>query len=527
MSLTGKMKYDAKGEQSLMTELWDPSLADDLEAFVMFVYPWGKKDGPLEHFPKGPRTWQRDILRDITKHVQAQHQRNDLGLPYQMFKEAVASGRGIGKSALLGMISHWMATTRIGSTTLISANTEPQLHTTTFPEIKKWFAMAINAHWFDMAAMSVRPAEWYAQALQRDLGKDASYYYVQAKLWSEENPDAFAGPHSQDGMLLLFDEASGIPVSIAQVAEGYFTDVKNPTRLWLAFSNPRHNSGFFYDCFHKLDLEGNRVWPNTRQIDSRTVEDSDLSLHEARIRSEGIDSNAVRIEVLGQFPRSGESQFISNEIAYAAQTRELPPEDVGAPLIMGVDISRFGDDFCVARFRQGRDARSIPPVRWQPDSTGHIYSAEKIAHLIDKYNPDGVFIDQGMGSAVVDILKAKGYRVTEVAFGSKAESKEWANKRTEMYAQVRDWLPGGCIDNDPLLFGDLTAPTYAFFGKAKDQIILEPKDVMKARLKRSPDDGDALALTFAAKVARRDRATSRFARKGRQASGLDYNPLSS
>jgi len=173
------------------------------------------------------------------------------------------------------------------------------------------------------------------------------------------------------------------------------------------------------------------------------------------------------------------------------------------------------------RFRQGRDARSIPPVRWK--GTDFVQTADRVAWLMDKFNPDAVFIDQGLGSAVVDILKAKGYRTTEVAFGSSAENPEYANKRTEMYARARDWLPGGMIDECPLLFGDLTSVEYDFVGAAKDKIGLERKDNLKTRIGRSPDDGDAFVLTFAGNVARRDLRLAKGAVRGRTARDVDYS----
>jgi hypothetical protein len=510
--------HDAKSEQDLMMQLWAPARTDDLYAFVMFAYPWGEKGTPLEHH-KGPRKWQKDVLDQISAHIKRQRARGTPADPYEVFRMAVASGRGIGKSALVAWIAHWHITTRPGSTTLVSANTEPQLHSTTFPEIKKWFILAINSHWFEYNALSIVPADWYAKAVEKQLKKSCAYYSVQAKLWAEENPDAYAGPHSEIGMLLLFDEASGIPTSIANVAGGYFVDVRNPCRLWLAFSNPRRNSGFFYDCFHERDANGKLSWV-TRQIDSRTVEDTDQAEHESRIRRRGIDSDEVRIEVLGQFPKQGKNQFIGNELVRDAEQRELIT-DPGAPLIMGVDVAREGDDETVVRFRQGPDARSIPPIRWKiPD----LYvTADRLAALITEYNPDAVCIDLGMGAGVIDILKRKNFKTHGIGFGQKADDPQWANKRTELYARLREWLRGGCIDAGGTLFGDLTAADYDFHGKGKDAIILEPKERFKSRLGRSPDDGDALALTFAVTVARRDRMTSRGAtRRNRIAAGVDY-----
>jgi hypothetical protein len=272
------------------------------------------------------------------------------------------------------------------------------------------------------------------------------------------------------------------------------------------YSNPRRNSGAFHDAF--------KVYPEfwrLRQLDSRSVEGLDGANFDRMIKQFGIDSDTVRVEILGQFPQTGNKQFISNEAVYGAQQRDLLP-DPGAPLILGYDPARFGDDDNMVRFRQGRDARSIPAIKWR--GLDNWESADRLAEIIDKHNPDGVFIDSGAGAGIIDILKHRRYQVTEVSFGSSAPSDtQWANKRTAMYGAVRDWLPGGCIDKSPELFGDLTSADYDFYGKAKDKQILESKEIIKGKIGRSPGDGDALALTFAGPVSRRDSPTSRRRRR--------------
>lgn len=512
MAETG-MKYDAKGELALMTEAWDEQISDDLEAFVLWAYPWGKKDTPLEHL-KGPRTWQRDDLQEMTQHIKDQKERMRRGETPQMWRKATAAGRGPGKSTELAWLSNWMLTCKLGSTTIITANTEPQLKSRTFAEIGRWTTMLINSHWFDSNVLSVFPAKWFRQSIEKNLNIDCGYYYIQGQLWSEENPDAFAGVHNQYGLLLGMDEGSGIPNSIFNVSQGFFTD---PTlyRFWNVYSNPRRNSGAFYDIFHDPTVQA--AW-RRRTIDSREVEGVDKAHFQQLIDQYGINHDVVRVEVLGQFPNTGQNQFISNELAYAAQGRDLIP-DPGAPLIVGIDIARLGDDRCVARFRQGRDARSIPPVKW--GYADNVKSADIISELIEKYQPDAVCIDAGGGAGVIDILRSRRYVIHEIAFGGKAEDRQWANKGTEMAAKCRDWLAGGCIDRDPMLFTDLTARNKKEYGKAGDQTILEPKEVFKGEVGRSPDDGDALFLTFAVNVARRDRATSRYARRPKLALGVE------
>ncbi|MFM2128457.1 MAG: hypothetical protein RL477_3 [Pseudomonadota bacterium] len=506
------MKYDAKFEQKLMATLWNEEIADNPYEAVMFGFPWGKAGTPLEHHD-GPRAWQKTYLQEMAEHIRLQKQRIKSGLAPEMWRHASVSGRGPGKSALVALLSWWMASTCLGSTTIITANSEAQLKTRTFAEMTKWFTLAVNSHWFETTVLSVRPAGWFEKLLKEQLKIDTGYYYVQGQLWSEENPDAFAGVHNPLGVMLVYDEASGIPKPIWNVSEGFFTE---PVlhRYWQVFSNGRRNSGPFFDCFNS-----ERAFWKLRNIDSRTVEGTDRGLFERMIAQHGIDSDVVRVEILGQFPKQGSRQFISNDLVRQAQVRELV-KDPGAALVIGADIARYGDDSTVLRFRQGRDARSIPPVRLKNRDT--IEVCNTLCQWIDRTQPDAVNVDAGNGVGVIDVMRSRKYRVNEVWFGGKSSSPEWANKRTEMYADLRDWLGGGCIDNDDDLFRDLTAPEYDYFGKAKDQVMLESKESMKDRGMKSPDEGDALALTFATPVARRDLITSR-GRQARVARDVDYS----
>jgi len=152
-----------------------------------------------------------------------------------------------------------------------------------------------------------------------------------------------------------------------------------------------------------------------------------------------------------------------------------------------------------------------------------VYSAGRIAEAIDLYQPAAVFIDGGgVGGGVVDTLKSRGYRVIEVNFGAVAKAAtKYANKRSEMWGDMRDWLETGAIDTDQQLSDDMQAPEYGF---DKDgRILLERKADMKKRGLASPDDGDALALTFAEQVQRTDMRTSRAPRA--QPAREDYGVL--
>ena len=124
--------YSPEDEQLLMTRLWTPAIKDDPEAFVLFAFPWGQKGTPLEHF-HGPRKWQRDVLRQVAAHIA----KNKTADHFEVLRMATASGRGIGKSALVSWLILWMLTTRIGSTIIVSANSEAQLRSVTWAEVTK------------------------------------------------------------------------------------------------------------------------------------------------------------------------------------------------------------------------------------------------------------------------------------------------------------------------------------------------------------------------------------------------------
>ena len=199
---------------------------------------------------------------------------------------------------------------------------------------------------------------------------------------------------------------------------------------------------------------------------------------------------------------------------------------------MGVDVARFGDDKTVFRFRRGRDSRSIKPLKFRGLDTMQV--AARIAEAFTTYKPDAIFIDNGgFGAGVVDRCNYLHLPVLGIDFGGVPdreiqgrESGIWYyNKRAEMWGAMREWLAGGAIDNDPELAADLTGVEYGYALKnSRDCIVLEKKEHMKARGLASPDDGDALALTFAHPVAAADQRDKYGPRAG-LGHQFEYDPL--
>jgi hypothetical protein len=477
----------------LMARLWSPSLKDDPLAFVLYTFPWGQQGTPLEHFP-GPRKWQRQILGDLRDHIKANNGKVD----FDTARLAIASGRGIGKSALVSWLTIWMLSSRIGSTTIVSANSEAQLRSVTWAEITKWLAMSLNSHWFEIAATRIMPAKWLTELVERDLKKGTRYWSVEGRLWSEENPDAYAGVHNFDGVMLIFDEASGIPDSIWSVSDGFFTE-NTPHRFHLAFSNPRRNTGYFYETFHSK-----RAFWQTRVIDARDVEGTDKNLYQRIIDEYGPDSYQASVEVYGNFPSEGDDQFIGSTLVDDAVKR-TPARDATAPIVIGVDPARFGADATVIAVRQGRDILELRRHRGADtmEVAGHVIDA------IEQYKPALVCIDEGgLGAGVVDRLKEQRYKIRGVNFGNKAKNQTmWGNKRAEMWGAMRDWLKTGHIPSDRFLKTDLISPRTK--PDSKGTLFLESKKDMKSRGLASPDAADAIAVTFAFPVASTDPRLSR------------------
>ena len=492
--------YDAESEMTLMSRLWSPTLKDDPLAFVMFLFPWGQPGTPLEQFT-GPRKWQREVLRDLAEHIKQNKGRID----FETLRMATASGRGIGKSALVSWLTIWMLTTRIGSTTIVSANSESQLRSITWAEITKWLSMAMNSHWFEVSATKVQPAKWLTELVERDLKLGTRYWSIEGRLWSEENPDGYAGVHNYAGVMLVFDEASGIADPIWAVAAGFFTE-KTPNRFWFAFSNPRRGSGYFYSTFHdKRDF-----W-KTRTVDARTVEGTDKAVYQQIIDEYGADSPQAYVEVYGEFPPEGDEQFISRTLVEEAVARNKDSvRDPEAPIVIGVDPARFGADATVIAVRQGRHLIAIK--RYRNEDT--METVGRIVDAIEEFGPVLVCIDEGgLGAGVYDRLKEQQFKqVRPVNFGNSSKKPMmYANKRAEMWGLMRDWLKTGNIPDDRMLKVDLTGPKQELTstGTFNGAIKLESKQKMKGRGQASPDAADALALTFAFPVA------SKGGRKGR------------
>lgn len=463
------------------------SYMHDPLGFVTDNFDWGK--GELEGMT-GPTEWQRALLEAIREKLL-----HGYGLPDAVegaIRVVRSSGHGVGKSTCVAWIILWAMATFEDTRGVITANTKTQLETKTRAELAKWHRLFLYNPMFRMTATALISADPSHEMTWR----------MDFIPWSENNPEAFAGLHNKGKRLLvIFDEASWIADSIWETTEGALTDT-NTEILWCVFGNPTRNTGRFRDCFGRFAA----IW-DSAQIDARDVPfNTNAKLHKEWIALYGEDSDFVRVRVRGVFPRAGSLQFIPSDVVDEACQREVMCHSFD-PLVLGVDVARFGDDASVIYIRKGRDGRSYPPIKLRGVDTMTL--AGRVTELYNEYRADAVFVDgTGVGGGVVDRLRQLSVPVFDIQFGAKADGLRiglvdgvtFANKRAEIWGAMREWLKGGAIPADPELRDQLIGVEYTYSGTQYNSIQLERKEDMKKRGLASPDIGDALALTFSMPV---------------------------
>lgn len=317
----------------------------------------------------------------------------------------------------------------------------------------------------------------------------AAESFVSARTSRAEQPEAMAGVHS-DYVLLVADEASGIPEQVFEAAAGSMSGEHCKTLL---LGNPVRGSGFFYDthhrlkgawkCFHLSCLDSPRV---SREF----IENEKLF---------GEDSNRYRVRVLGEFPKADDDTVIPLELVEGAQHRDTS-DDVTSEEVWGLDVARFGDDATVLTKRRGR---VVPLQRaWYKLDTMQTVGVVKAEYDAAEPKPKEILVDSiGVGAGVVDRLHELGLPVRGINVSeSPAMGDRYRNLRAELWFKGKAWLERrDCkLPRDEMLFSELVSPRYSVTSSGKIQI--EGKAEMKKRGLKSPDKADSLMITFASEA---------------------------
>jgi len=409
-----------------------------------------------------PDPWQAEVMEEVPKGTR---------------RITIRSGHGVGKSAMLAWLSIWFVLTRYPAKCVMTAPSSMQLFDALFAEMKGWinnmpdFLKNLLDVTTDKVALKSAPAE----------------VFISARTSRAETPEALQGIHA-DHVLLLVDEASGVPPAVFEAASGSMSSHSATTILT---GNPTRSTGFFYDShtrladqwkvFHVSCLDSGRVSPDF--------------VEEMKLRY-GEDSNAFRVRVLGEFPRSDDDTIISLDLAESATQRDVSVSPTSS-LVWGLDVARFGGDRSALVRRQ---ANAVTDIKvWRNLDLMQLCGAVKAEYDIANPKPETITVDSiGMGAGVVDRLRELGLPVLGVNVSESPSIGNYRNLRAELWYRLRDWLAKrDCkIPKDDTLIAELTSARYLFTSNGKVQV--ESKEDMKKRGIPSPDVADALCLTFAA-----------------------------
>ena len=341
------------------------------------------------------------------------------------------------------------------------------------------------------------------------------------RLFGADNPDALRGLYF-DGVVM--DEVAQMKPEVwSEIVQPALADRKG-TALFIGTPKGVNLFSELYYRAVSAMIEGSDSYDPAWLALRFRVDETDAIEHDEveRLRRE-LSDNAWRQEMLCDFSASADDTLIPIDLVTESCSRRVQYRDVeDMPLVMGVDVARFGSDSSVIFTRKGLQA--YPPIVLR--NLDNMELADRVAQAIHESHPAAVFIDAGQGQGVIDRLRHMGHDVIEVPFGGKPlQEVRFLNRRSEMWYGIREWIKaGGCIDttgeHGTRLKSELSVPLYWYDGAGR--IVLEPKDKIRERLGASPDIADALALTFAAPVAVPDKYEAVYQKQRYDTHGLLY-----
>ncbi|MGH9311740.1 MAG: hypothetical protein ACRD1S_00950 [Vicinamibacterales bacterium] len=403
-------------------------------------------------------------------------------------KQADVGSKGTGKSALEAWKVWWFLFTRHQANVAITSISGDNLRDGLWKELAKWQQrspiLLATFEWQQTRITSREyPATWWASARQWSKSADA-----------QEQSQTLAGLHA-DCMMFVIDEAGSVPLPIMVTAEAALASGRD-CKLILA-GNPTSLDGSLYHAA----VTHRQLW-NVHTVTGDPQDPKRSSLVRKAWAQQQIDmwgrsSPWVMVNVLGQFPPASLNALLGPEDVDAAMKRHLRADAyTWAQKRLGVDVARFGDDRTVIFPRQGLAAFRPVVMRHARGSSVSVEIATAVMAAKARWHSEVELFDAtgGWAAGAVDVLRASGQSPIDVQFAAPASDPRYANRRAELWFAMSQWIQnGGALPNLPELRGELVTPTY-FFLNGRFQ--LEPKDAVKARLGRSPDLADALALTF-------------------------------
>jgi phage terminase large subunit len=441
-----------------------------VEAFKEFLLKYGADPAAFveEIIGLKLKRWQKKVLARVAGGAR---------------RISIRAGHGVGKSTLVACILIWSIICRWPQKSVVTAPSAPQLFDALFAELKT----RINS----LPPALLALVETFSDRVELKADRDGSF--ISARTATADRPEAMSGVHSRY-VLLIADEAPGIPEAVYEAAVG---SMSGTGALTILIGNPTRLTGMFFKTHHELSDSWETMVVSCLDPDLADIIDRDYI--KQIIDTYGEESDQYRVRVLGEFPRSEMNSLISADLVDAAMGRDikLDPE---VPLVFGVDVARSlnGDRSAIVK-RRGNVVVGVMSRQGNDlmETTGWV------ANEIRQDKPAEVCVDTiGLGAGVADRLrelsKELGCTVRDVNVAeSNAMNPQAERLRDELWLTTRDWIGlRACkLPRDETLKVELSSPTFTFSSAGKYKV--ESKDMMRKRLKRSPDLADALTLTFA------------------------------
>jgi phage terminase large subunit len=427
---------------------------------------------------ENPFPWQAEVLEAYSREV---------GWETLM---SIVSGHRVGKTKLLSWLISHHAAFRFPQKTVVTAATEGQLFRALVPEVKACISR-MPEHVRDLFDVRV-------ESIKLRAAPDLSFVTFTAS--SESNPEALAGAHSEGSVMIVVDEASGVPDVIFEAAGGSLAGEN--TRMILT-GNPVRRNGYFFRTHHELARspgnDGPGTW-RTWHVSSKNNSNVSQDWVKAKALEYGENSNAYRVRVLGEFPISEDDTIISYEVVKAATERTITIAP-NTYIVWGLDVAYSGDDRTVLVKRQGKIVKEEPICWWKLEPMQIVGRVKnEWDNTAEKLRPRAIYIDTiiwGMG--VYSRLRELGLPVVSVNVSERPamRSAKYKNLRTELWWRMREWFEARDCQIPMLrdFVEELSAQTYKIT-ESNGTVLATEKKLIKKELGRSPDLADALMLTF-------------------------------
>ena len=311
--------------------------------------------------------------------------------------------------------------------------------------------------------------------------------------FSTDRPTNIQGFHSPN-LLVIVSEAHGVEQKYVDALKTF-----HPSRLLLT-GNPFCSAGEFYDAFHSnAELYHGitfSAFETPNLVEGRVAIPGMVTQRHVDIaRQEWGEGNPMYVaSIRGQFPDSLEDSLIARSWLDVALRANF---ELSEPRMLALDVARGGADKTVLARRDGKVAKLV----WKSSGGDLMATVGWVGRYLDDNSELGrtvVVDDVGVGGGVTDRLRELGYQVAAFQGGAKAaDDKRYANATTEAWHLMAEALRKGelALENDPELVAQLSSRRARI--QSDRRLLLESKEDLKAKGGKSPDCGDALAMTFA------------------------------